>query len=66
MDEPFGCLRTKEKQKLEMLQRESLTSSMEKGRWSKIRYSTEDCGDEGKQKVGKKWLFCFLMRDRRS
>lgn len=43
-----------------MLQRGNLTSSKDKGRWSKIRYSTEDCGEEGKQKSGKNLAFLFL------
>lgn len=37
MDEPFGHLRKKEKQRHEMLQRGNLTSSKEKERWSKIK-----------------------------
>lgn len=60
MDEPFGLLGKKEKQRFEMLQRGNLTSSTDKGRWSKIRYSTEDCGEEGKQKSGKNPACLFL------
>lgn len=42
-----------------MLQR-GTTSSTDKGRQSKIRYSTEDCGEEGKQKSGKNLACLFL------
>lgn len=43
-----------------MLQRGNLTSSTDKRRRSKSRYSTEDCGKEGKQKSGKNLSCLFL------
>lgn len=45
---------------LKCCKRGNLTSSTDKKRWSKTRYSTEDCGEEGKQKSGKNLACLFL------